>query len=95
MNRFRYGAVRLFPASMIFSGGPSATILPPSSPAPGPMSITQSLWADDVHVVLHHDHCVARIDQPIKLHHELLNVERMQARRRLIENIKRVPRDMR
>src|ERR1700760_3416231 len=43
VNRFaRYGAVRLFFARATFVGGPAATTRPPSLPAPGPRSITQS-----------------------------------------------------
>src|ERR1700683_4503275 len=42
-NRFaRYGAVRLCFARATFLGGPAATTRPPSLPAPGPRSITQS-----------------------------------------------------
>jgi hypothetical protein len=39
------GAVRLSSLLATVSGVPLTTILPPLSPAPGPMSITQSLWA--------------------------------------------------
>ena len=42
-NRFaKYGAVRLCFARASFLGGPAATTRPPSLPAPGPRSITQS-----------------------------------------------------
>ena len=38
-------AVRLRAALATSAGGPAATTCPPASPAPGPMSITQSLPA--------------------------------------------------
>ena len=43
--RARYGAVLLLFADAIAEGMPEATTRPPSSPAPGPMSMTQSLCA--------------------------------------------------
>ena len=39
-------------------GVPAATMRPPSSPVPGPMSMIQSL-RDDLHVMLDHDHGIA------------------------------------
>ena len=72
------------------AGGPAATMRPPSSPAPGPMSMTQSLRGDDAHVVLDDDHGVAGVDQPVELRHQLLDVGRVQAGRRLVEDVERV-----
>lgn len=43
MTLRRYGAVRLAFDFATVSGSPAATIFPPSSPAPGPTSINQSL----------------------------------------------------
>ena len=48
-----------------FFGGPDATTRPPSSPAPGPRSMTQS--RRDTHVVLDHDHGIAGFDEPVEL----------------------------
>jgi len=44
-NSARNGVVRLRRARATTPGVPRATIVPPSSPAPGPTSITQSLAA--------------------------------------------------
>src|ERR1700709_1932213 len=43
---------------------------------------------DDAHVMFHDDHGVAGCNQSLELERELFHVGRMQARRRLIEDIK-------
>ena len=45
---------------------------------------------DHAHVVLDDDDRVARIDEPVQLRHEPLDVRRMQAGRRLVEDVERV-----
>jgi len=45
---------------------------------------------NDTHVMLNHHDRVTRVDKCIQLRHQLVNVRRMQARRRLIQNVKRV-----
>ena len=82
--------VRLSDVRATFSGGPDATTRPPSSPAPGPMSMTQSLAGDHAHVVLDDDDGVAGVDQAVELRHQLLDVGGMQAGRRLVEDVERV-----
>ena len=56
--------MRLSGTAIIPAGGADATTLPPSSPAPGPMSMTQSLRRDDVHVMLDDDHRIAGSTRP-------------------------------
>ena len=46
---------------------PSATMRPPCTPAPGPMSTTWSAQADGVLVVLDHDHRVAQVAQVVRV----------------------------
>jgi hypothetical protein len=48
---------------MISAGVPWATMRPPCTPAPGPMSTTWIGGADGVLVVLDHDHRVAEVAQ--------------------------------
>ena len=66
--------MRLLAAVATSDGGPAATIWPPSSPAPGPMSITQSLAATTFISWLDHDHRVACLNQAVELRHQLVDV---------------------
>ncbi len=86
-TRDRYGAVRLVAFDATSPGVPAATTHPPSSPAPGPMSITQSLAGDDPHLVLDDDHRIAGVDQAVELTQQLLDVRRVQTGRRLVEDV--------
>ena len=44
----------------------------------------------DVEVVLHHEHRVARLDEPLQHHKQLPHVGHVEARRRLIEDVERL-----
>ena len=78
----RVGARRAGPAT-----GPDTTIWPPCSPAPGPMSTTQSARADGVLVVLDDDEGVAEVAQPGQRLDEPAVVALVQADRRLVEDV--------
>ena len=66
---------------------PESTIWPPCSPAPGPMSTTQSARADGVLVVLDDDQRVAEVAQPDQRLDQPVVVALVQPDRRLVEDV--------
>ena len=70
-----------------FAAVPSATTWPPCSPAPGPMSTSQSAHAHHLLVVLDDDHGVAEVAQPLERADQLVVVALVQADRRLVEDV--------
>ena len=72
------------------AGGPAATTRPPSSPAPGPMSITQSLPATTRMSCSTTITVLPGVDQALELRHQPLDVGGVQAGGRLVEDVERV-----
>ena len=89
-NRAEWGAVRLLAVLESSSGEPAATIRPPSSPAPGPMSITQSLPATTRMSCSTTMTVLPASTSPSSCAMQLLDVGRMQAGRGLVEDVERV-----
>ena len=73
-------------------GRPLRDHRPPSSPAPGPMSITQSLAATTRMSCSTTMTVLPGVDQAVELRHEPLDVGRMQAGGGLVEDVERVRR---
>ncbi len=73
-------------ARMSFSV-PCATISPPCTPAPGPISSDVIRHADRVFVVLDHDDRIAEIAQSGQRAEQSLVVALVQADRRLVEHV--------
>ena len=82
--------MRLCRARATTSGVPCATIVPPSSPAPGPTSITQSLSATTRMSCSTTMTVLPGVDEPVQLRHEPVDVGGMQAGGRLVEDVQRV-----
>ena len=89
-TRARKGAVRLYSDRATSSGGPDATTCPPSPPAPGPSSKTQSLSAAIRMSCSTTMTVLPGLDQPTKLEHEPLDVGGMQPCAWLVEHVERV-----
>ena len=70
-----------------FSTGPLTTISPPCSPAPGPMSTTQSACADRVLVVLDNDQSVTQVAKPDEGVDEAPVVPLVQPDARLVQHV--------
>ena len=70
-----------------FVAVPSATTWPPCSPAPGPMSTSQSDDAHHLLVVLDDEHGVAEVAQPLERPDQLVVVALVQADRGLVEDV--------
>ena len=70
-----------------FVAGPSATTWPPCSPAPGPMSTSQSAAAHHLLVVLDDEHGVAEVAQPLERADQPVVVALVEADRRLVEDV--------
>ena len=83
----RYWPVSECGARRMSSGVPCATIWPPCSPAPGPMSTTWSAEQDRVFVVLDDDHAVAEVAQMLERRQQAVVVALVQADRRLVEHV--------
>ena len=66
---------------------PAWTILPPSTPAPGPKSITWSACADRLLVVLDHDHGVPDVAHAQQRLEQAPVVALVQADRGLVEDV--------
>ena len=66
---------------------PVCTTWPPCSPAPGPMSTTQSAVSDGVLVVLDDDQGVAEVLEPDQRLDQPVVVALVQADRRLVEDV--------
>ena len=69
------------------ANGPSYTISPPCVPAPGPMSTTWSAIAHHLRLVLDHEDGVALVAQALEQPVHLLHVVRVEADRRLVEDV--------
>ena len=68
---------------------PEKSSLPPSSPAPGPRSMTESAASNRVGIMLDDENGVAEIAQRFEDVDQALGVARMQANGRLVEDIER------
>ena len=66
---------------------PSATTSPPCSPAPGPMSTSQSAVAHHLLVVLDDEHGVAEVAQPLERPDQPPVVALVEPDRRLVEDV--------
>jgi hypothetical protein len=86
----RYGAVRLRSDRATSSGGPVATIVPPSVPGAGAEIDDPVGTGNDVEVVLDHHDRVPGIDEPVQLAQQQLDVARVKPGRRLVEQVERV-----
>jgi hypothetical protein len=73
----RCSAVRLPDERVKSSGVPAATTCPPSSPASGPISTTQSLAATTLYVVFYDDNRITGFGQTLKLRRQPFDVRRM------------------
>ena len=73
-------------------GVPAVTMRPPLSPAPGPISSTQSLCATTLHVVLYDDDGISStLTKPFSCAINFWTLrETGQARGRLVEDVQRV-----
>jgi hypothetical protein len=71
--------VRLRLAPDTFSGGPFGHDLPARLPCARPHVDHPIRIGDDAHFVLDHDDGVAGLDQAVQLHHQAIDVRRMQA----------------
>ena len=69
------------------SRGAEQTTWPPCSPAPGPMSTTQSAVADRVLVVLDHQHGVAQVAHALERLDQAGVVALVQADARLVQDV--------
>ena len=86
-NEARNGAVRLLGCAASSAGVPAATIFPPSSPAPGPMSMTQSLPATTRMSCSTTITVLPASTRHVELGDQFLDVGRMQAGGRLVEDV--------
>ena len=88
--------LRKIPRRKALGGGcdlprrPAATIFPPSSPAPGPMSMIQSLAAATLMSCSTTITVLPDAHKAIELRHQLRHVRWVQARRRFVEDVQRL-----
>ena len=90
-TRARYSPVADPGVSATCSGVPSAMIAPAARAALGPEVDDPVRGLDHVEVVLDHEHRVAVVDQPVEHLEQLLDVGEVEAGRRLVEEVERLP----